>query len=1026
MKNRDVTIDVLKAISIGIAATLALMPNATAFAAEGEGEPESSGNDTQEENNHEESHESSESQSVSEASESVAEAAAEMAQSEAPAAEEVSVAFTEAAETLGEIAADMAAVDTVQAAAEENAEYFNDMQHVADVSSGYAAEVTSEAADKAETASETVTAALSNAETSKESVSEAASVTYTSAAAAESAKSEASDKIDGVREELTESEAAVAEAQDKLDAASTALTTAEEAVDHAKQAKEAADTAAAKARDDFKKLLDDNGISYTEDESGNVNVDETAEISDGKIKSAIEKAQSAADKAAADAAAAQTELDNANTNAVNAAQTVVNSAKEKLKAAQQAYDASANAYTEDSELEDMLRQIQQQQEKVSEVVASKADSTTYWNTSRTLAFYIAKYMLMQQDDIDRSSIDTKYDNAGNVKKNNGAIEVSFKRKGSDVTEYAYYDTKAFYRDGDTLFTGNHNGVEDADHIVVIKKEVQEYNNNGTAKSFTKASPVLVSEIDINSGTDDYQRSKRAVDIAKAAVELAQNEKDAAETALAQYADIDAATTALQAAEAALAEAQGTFKSDERSEELITLIKAQREVVKAAKNTTQYWESNRELAAYLIEYTLRQQGELTSFEIARGGNGKAAWKSGNGAMNNYCIVKYAINGGEEQTAYFDYIAYYSNGETVSSTTQGTSNYIGESSIYKENSTLIPDHIVVVQKNAVRTYNDNGTPKTFSDKGTAFVDEADFMAGKDSYQRAKNRVASLAQAVNEAQSAVNIAKNIQTLKEQSAAADALKDKVEAARKKVNDAAAALQQARIRSSMNADMLAELTEKLADARAEYDDAVDELDTAKEKVAAIQTVIEEMEAALGTGFNYATPTAATGASGTSGGSSATSEGTSTATASVAAPAGGATVAGTAASGGATVAGTAASVGATAEAAGAEVLGERQAPASGGAGTESAAPSKSEVLGERQAPVAGDDLLEEGVLGERHAPIIQAYENGTFSRKMMFTEEGIKVSFLWWFIILVLGAKGVQMYAKSCKIERAKADKDDR
>ena len=108
------------------------------------------------------------------------------------------------------------------------------------------------------------------------------------------------------------------------------------------------------------------------------------------------------------------------------------------------------------------------------------------------------------------------------------------------------------------------------------------------------------------------------------------------------------------------------------------------------------------------------------------------------------------------------------------------------------------------------------------------------------------------------------------------------------------------------------------------------------------------------------------------------------------------------------------------------MLGERQAPAGGGAGIESAAPSDSEVLGERQAPVAGDDLLEDGVLGERQAPIIQAYENGTFSRKMMFTEEGVRVSFMWWFIILLLGAKGVQMYAKSRKRERAEADKNDR
>ncbi|MBR1913953.1 MAG: hypothetical protein IJ827_03895, partial [Lachnospiraceae bacterium] len=651
--------------------------------------------------------------------------------------------------------------------------------------------------------------------------------------------------------------------------------------------------------------------------------------------------------------------------------------------------------------------------------ASKADQSTYWNTNRTLAFCIAKYMLMQQDDIDRSSIDTKFDKAGNVQKSNGAIEISFKRKGSDVTEYAYYDTKGFYRDGDKIFSGNHKGVEDADHIVVVQREVKEYNENGTAKSLTDKMPVLISELGINNGADAYQSLKLAVDSAKEAVDSALSEKDAAEAALAKYADADAAKAALQEAETALEEAKGAFKSDERSEELISLIQAQKEIVKSAQNTTQYWEYNRVLTGYFIEYTLRQQGELTSFEIAKNSSGKIIWNGGNGTMHNYCTVKYVLDG-VEQTAYFDYIGYYNNGETISGTALGECNNIAESSIYKSDSTLIPDHIVVVKKNAITVYKEDGTPKAFSDKGTAFFDEADFMAGTDAYQSAKSRVADLEQAVSNAQSAVSIAENIQSLKEQSAAADALKDKVEAARKKVNEAAAALQQARITSSMNADILAELTERLKDARAEYDEAVDELDTAKEKVVEIQTAIEEMEAALGTGFNFVTPSAGTGASGTgssgtSGGSSGASGGASSDTASVATPATDSTATGAAAIGGT-----------TAEAVGAEVLGERQAPAGGGAGIESAAPSDSEVLGERQAPVAGDDLLEEGVLGEIQAPIIQAYENGTFSRKMMFTEEGVRVSFMWWFIILLLGAKGVQMYAKSRKRERAEADKNDR
>ena len=65
----------------------------------------------------------------------------------------------------------------------------------------------------------------------------------------------------------------------------------------------------------------------------------------------------------------------------------------------------------------------------------------------------------------------------------------------------------------------------------------------------------------------------------------------------------------------------------------------------------------------------------------------------------------------------------------------------------------------------------------------------------------------------------------------------------------------------------------------------------------------------------------------------------------------------------------------------------------------------------------GGDLLEEGVLGERMAPIVDAVNNGTFKRSMLFVEDGLQVSFMWWLIMLALGAKGVQMYVKSRRKE---------
>ena len=72
---------------------------------------------------------------------------------------------------------------------------------------------------------------------------------------------------------------------------------------------------------------------------------------------------------------------------------------------------------------------------------------------------------------------------------------------------------------------------------------------------------------------------------------------------------------------------------------------------------------------------------------------------------------------------------------------------------------------------------------------------------------------------------------------------------------------------------------------------------------------------------------------------------------------------------------------------------------------------------------AGVDLdeaiLDAGVAGERMAPIVEAVENGTFTRSMMFTEEGTKAApFMWWLVMVLLGAKGVQMYVKSRRKEK--------
>jgi hypothetical protein len=1039
MKENDKSRNILMAISIGLTAAMALMPNATAYAAEGEGEPESIGNESSQESSQSESTESQATESMSEVSESVAEAAEEMAQSEAPAAAEVSGAFSETAEIIADIAGDMGELDQAYAEADEQAEYFSDMEYAASLSSDHAESIVEEAEESVAAAATSAESTLTDANTAKSEVETQAGATYENEAEAASAKEESEKKLDEVKTELAQSQTAVETAQGKLETAERSLSVAEEAVEHAANAKETADKAVDETKTKLISLLEENGISYTEDAEGNIEVDQTAEISDGKIKSAIDKAQAAAEKANSDAKAAASDLATANANALKAAQSVADTAAENAKTAKAEYDEKVAAFTEDTELEDLLQQIATAKSAVAKTVEENKGTADYYDANRNLAFNIVKYILYQDPTIDRSSIvSTNYDKNGNVAKvkiNSGkesAVEISFRRIGSSVTEYRYFDYNAYYRDGSKIGTKNHNGVKDADHIIVVEKKATDTDADGRAKSFGGSQgDVFFSELGIDKGTDAYQSSKAAVSQAEIALAEATDRESQTKAALQTYGDLAGAKIALNNAQTALDDAQNSFtesfQNNERLEELISLIKSQQENIKNVNGSTAFYEQNRILTFYMIEYALLQQGNVdpASIDIARKADGKIDWVNKNGAQNHYCTVTYRLQGSDETvTAYFDYIVYFEDGETAGDSDTST-NFNRSNVVDKENGKKI-DHILVVKKQL-----STSGPTMFDGKGEAFFDEADFNAGADAYQSGKNKIVELKQAVSDAQSAVDVAENIQLLKDKASAAESLSVKVEEARQKVNAAASALKQARTTAAMNKDKLAELTQQLADARAEYDQAVKELDAAKDKVAQIQSIVDELTGTIGAGFTNIKPAQAQAAGGSldsaisssavessavsssAGGTSTSAAETGTSDASVS---GTGTVTDT--TGGAASmtagSGTAATSGA------ADVLGDRHTPAVGAAASTT---SDLEVLGDRQAPMpAGDDMLEEGVLGARQSPIIEAYENGTFARGMLFNEDGLKLSFTWWLVILILGGKGVQMYAKSRRKEEETGD----
>ena len=253
-----------------------------------------------------------------------------------------------------------------------------------------------------------------------------------------------------------------------------------------------------------------------------------------------------------------------------------------------------------------------------------------------------------------------------------------------------------------------------------------------------------------------------------------------------------------------------------------------------------------------------------------------------------------------------------------------------------------------------------------------------------------------------------------------ANGLLKAVENARNKVVAAQQALLNVqKVSAEYNAD-IQKFKDRLAAAQQEYN----ELKAAAEETAGNSDNVTDTTPDGGgsTGGTTDTSTGGTTADGGSAGGTTTDGGSTDGTTSDGGSTGGGDVTAAASSDGASVDITAPAGGAAAEAAGgAGVLGETAPAAFVDLGTRPSAVDagafadisdiESGVLDE------GGDLLEEGVLGERMAPIVDAVNNGTFKRSMLFVEDGLQISFMWWLIMLALGAKGVQMYVKSRRKE---------
>ena len=1118
MKKKDINRNVLMAISIGLSAALTMMPTVTVLADDDREHDGSDSNQSQESNSESTQESSEESISIDSAEEAVSEASESIdaAESFCEAPEDTSAAPSEdagaadaAAPSADDGAADAAApaadAGTADAAAPSadagaadaaapaadaaafSVDVFNSLeasQNAMDSIGGdlatldqlnKAVEAANEnveqalgtdndgnidnsvvsfpvsnagtkvdtAADSVETASDSVDDTSNEVAESSSKTAEAAGATYESEAAAQAAKNQALQDLAGVDAKVAESQQAVDTAQQAVDEAGKALEVAQGAVDTAADALEKAQAAEKEAKDKLDQLKQE--WDFEIDENGEI-VFGTKPADENRARAAIESVSQALDQAKAETGEAVENLVEANEAEKAAAKALKAAAENKAKIAGDAYNDYVESFGENGEnrvktLENMLQQIKDQRNLMrgKQEPGATGAYTNYGSTytdNRNMTALIAQYMLAQDPDVDIDSIKITRDADGNaIKADNKGVKVEYVKDGVAHTEYFNY--KAIYRDGKELKDDEikRRGFAEVDHVLITKVETGADNKN--------IESPFISEAAINIGFDTYQSLRNAKEAAAAEAKKAANLEDAQ----ARLADAEEEAKDL-----------GFLTSPKYKDQVKTVLneindwqsKVQSEFEKGNNNL----ETNRELARYLVEYTLLQRmynGEIDGYRFDTLSNGKMSWVNndttggvkgqghGQGVESNYGIV-YLTKDGVETPEYFDYIVYYDDGETCES---GSQNNIGN---YTKSGRKI-DHILVVKKGASQ---EKGGKLCFDLKGEALITFADVQSDQTKVQNVEN-----------AKKAVNLA---------GLAA------IEEAKKKVIAAVKALDEIKVTSAATAQRFNELKAELEEAQKNYDNTVEAFTEAKAKLGETMEARNALEKTINDGFNKVTPApaAVTGAEQTTGGTTAAPTGSTTAAptgGTTAAPTGGTTAAstggttadstgGTAASddggstggtsdassgggsdttatdtaGGASVDITASTPGAPAEAiGGAGVLGETAAAEVAGlgggaavadAGAGSVAGNSAASAGLEAGVIPGDDLLEDGVLGERMAPLVEAVENGTFSRGMMFTEDGLKINILWWLVILAMGAKGVQMYVKSRK--KAAAEEEDK
>lgn len=1113
MKNNELNKNILRAISIGLAATITLMPTVTAFA---DDDTEKSSNETSsneshdkasdasdscesssshaddyddhrdDERDHEEDHEEEhhddggdDSSSSSESESSNPEPSGNTEPTEDTSSSEGSTEDTYVYSDLGEsISTEMAAAGSAMGDIADIAENYNiealnkeanDAINAVDSKElgttnmvDYAAALIGNEQTEDTFAAAAASAVQMSGDTLNQVnadvalIQDAASQSYSSESEAKSAQATAAAKIIDAELNLADSKAAEDTAKEKYDEATTALDGAREALGNANTAKDNAETAVNTARDNYKKALDEYGINYGVDNTtGKIIIKEN--IKDGLTDKAVTNAAKALEDAEAELTRATNKQSEAYTAAVTAVTNKNTVAQQNKTDAENAYNSFSdtfNGVTEEEKAEKtalhnaldgmlakdgVLAAARNDVEEVkSQWISGQVGGNDYWAANRELAKSLTEYILIQ-DGIAQIGGKVTIDNNKNVTFTNAegkqqTITIDYKALNADGKKV----------EGSEIVKNNEVNVDTLNSIVQIRVT---FKLNG--QSYEKTEKGIVE------GTEDqYQKDKAKLGRLAAAKEVALQEAKDTQSIVDQIANdanltleevsakAQSASLECKAAKTAweenLNKQEYAGKSYDNKEntlnQLINDIETEQTKVQEAGYTMAAY---RELAALMAKYSLIQRSDvdpdsvIIEKESPKDPNSAVKWCDKNGDKNHYGEITYTTTDGETHTAYYDYLAYFDN---------GVRNNFDSTAATLKNQGVKEDHIDVVLKEKDEALS-NPNKYIFKSKGTSCINESDFIKKTDSYQKYKELYDKLIYA----QTIETLEYSIVASKE----AETLRNEVSKAKDKVDAAAAALKSALDLQTLNTSWIDTLTTKFNEAEKVYNTAKEKYEQAVKNTKAITEAIKEMKAVAGN-ITYTAPTIAPGngeenggggnsgsgsrsgggsGSGSSGGGSAEEGGGSTVTETPAVESGVFTDTYTA---------PAAETPAAEIPAPAETTVFTPADTAFAAPGEEAAPAEavftaapgveSAVLGDTAAPetteagaavtdgdTAADENLTSDVLGERMAPIVNAVNDGTFTRDMLFTDEAKKIPFPWWILFFVLGATGVTIYVKTRK-----------